>query len=116
MASILHGLLCGLVLVRLHRPPGRELLEVPAVDALTATFTRGIAFGLVALAVLMARRSLGGRSPSTWLAGVALGTFLEGVLGGFGREADGGSLPFAVIGLVLFVMRERRLDLSLIHI
>lgn len=110
MASILHGLLCGLVLVRLHRPPGRELLEVPAVDALTATFTRGIAFGLVALAVLMARRSLGGRSPSTWLAGVALGTFLEGVLGGFGREADGGSLPFAVIGLVLFVMRERRLD------
>lgn len=108
MARFVHGLLCGLVLLRLHRPLGRELLEVPAVPAADALAARSIALLGVAAAVLLARRSLGARSLAPWIVGAAVAVALEGLGGGFGREADGGSLPFAVLGLVLFTLRDAR--------
>ena len=64
MARFIHGLLCGLVLLRLHRPLGRELLEVPAVSAADALSARSIALLGVAGAVLLARRSIGACQPA----------------------------------------------------
>ena len=108
MASLVHGLLAGILLTRWQHPLGRELLDVPAVPAGTALAARSTALLAVALAVLLARPSLEGRTRGTWLAGLALGAAGEGLLARFGRESDGGNLVFAALGLVLFALREAR--------
>lgn len=108
MVRLVHGLLVGVVLLRLHRPLGQALLEVPAVPAGAALAARGMALVLAAGAVLLARRSFDGRPHTAWITGVAVGLSLEGLAGGVGREADGGTLALAVLGLALLIVRELR--------
>jgi len=108
MASLVHGLLAGILLTRWQHPLGRELLDVPGVPAGTALAARSTALLAVALAILLSRHSLEGRTRGTWLAGLALGAMGEGLFARLGREADGGNLVFAALGLVLFALRDAR--------
>ncbi len=110
MSRILLGFLCGILLAGLRRAPGIEILELPSVVAMAGYGTRALALALAALAVLLARRSLGGssRPNADLLAAAALGVLAEGLHADLRPEGASAMLLLALVALAILLLRERQ--------
>ena len=87
MTRLVLAFMCGMLLCGMRAPLGTDLLAFPAVSAGEAYAARALALVAVAVIVLLARRSLDGRSNGDLLLGATLGYLTEGLLGELHREA-----------------------------
>ncbi|MEE8469136.1 MAG: hypothetical protein V3T22_11815, partial [Planctomycetota bacterium] len=108
MARLALAFLCGMLLCGMRAPLGTDLLAFPVVSAGEAYAARALALVAVAATVLLARRSLDGRSNADLLSGATLGYLTEGLLGELHRGATSPSFVLAPVALVALILRERR--------
>jgi len=108
MARLALAFLCGMLLCGMRAPLGTDLLAFPAVSSGEAYAARSLGLAAVAAVVLLARRSLDGRSNADLLFGATLGYLTEGLLGELHREATSSTFILAPVALVALILRERK--------